>query len=91
MRFVWDHAKRLANIRKHGIDFIDAVAIFEGDILTIEDNRVDYNETRLITLGLFKGHVMVVVHTEEKELIRIISVRKATRYEEKRYFKEIAD
>jgi uncharacterized protein len=91
VRFEWDEAKRRLNVKKHGIDFIDVPDMFSGDILTIEDDRYDYGETRYITLGQIKGITIVVAHTESKDIIRIISARKATRYEEIRYFEEIAD
>jgi uncharacterized DUF497 family protein len=63
--------------------------MFDGDVVTIEDERFDYGETRFITLGLLQFHVIVVAHTEDDEVIRIISARKATKNEEKNYFKEI--
>ena len=53
--------------------------------------RFDYDETRFITLGLLDGRVVVIAHTETQEVIRIISVRKATKNEEANYFKEITD
>ncbi len=67
MEFEWDENKRLSNIRKHGIDFADAEAVFEGDTVTVEDNRFDYGEVRFITLGLLEGDVVVVVYTEQKK------------------------
>ena len=91
MRYEWDPAKRRNNLRKHGIDFADAVEVFDGLTVTIEDTRFDYGETRYLTLGLFRTHVVVMVHTETEEVIRIISVRKATKNEEILYYQEIAD
>ncbi len=91
MKFEWDEAKRLANIQKHGIDFADVPEIFERDTVTVIDDRFDYGETRYLTLGLLKSRVILVVHTESDDTIRIISARKATRYEEKNYFEQIAD
>lgn len=91
MRFEWDEAKRRLNVRRHGIDFVDAVEVFDGITLTIEDTRFDYGETRYVTLGLLKGRVVVITHTEQDDVIRIISVRKATKNEEANYFKQIAD
>ncbi len=91
MDFVWDEAKRQSNIRKHGIDFLDVTPIFDGDLVTIEDTRFDYGETRFISLGLVKGLVIVVAHTEEESVIRIISARKATKNEEVQYFKTLTD
>jgi len=91
MKFDWDEAKRRFNIRKHGIDFLDVAKVFDGDILTIEDDRYEYGENRFITLGILRNHVIVIAHTETETLIRIISARKATRNEEKLYFEQIAD
>jgi hypothetical protein len=64
---------------------------FAGTTLTILDGRFDYGESRFITLGLLRGRVVVIAHTETREVIRIISVRKATKDEEATYFKEITD
>jgi uncharacterized DUF497 family protein len=89
MQFEWDRQKRKTNIRKHGFDFLDAAMVFEGDTLTIPDEREEYGEERFVTLGLLKGVVVVIVHAEEEDLIRIISMRKATKNEEINYFKEI--
>lgn len=91
MRFEWDEDKRLTNIRKHGIDFADAPAVFEGDAVTMEDDRFDYGERRFVTLGLMTGRVVVVVHTERADVTRIISARKATKDEETSYFQQVAD
>ena len=89
--FEWDERKRQANIRKHGIDFADIPPLFEGDIVTIEDTRYDYGETRFITFGLLKIRVIVVVHTERNGNLRIISARKATKNESKIYFQKITN
>ena len=89
--FEWDETKRQTNIRKHGIDFVDIPSLFDGITVTFEDTRYDYGETRFITLGLLKSHVIVVVHTERNQNIRIISARKATKHESELYFKQIAD
>ncbi|MBC6454529.1 MAG: BrnT family toxin [Hormoscilla sp. SP5CHS1] len=83
MEFEWDEAKRFANIDKHGIDFIDASSVFNGDTATVEDNRYNYGEQRFVTFGILQGRVIAVVHTERDQLIRIISARKATKYEQK--------
>lgn len=86
-----DEAKRQANIRRHGIDFVDAVEVFKVETVTVVDDRYEYGETRLLTLGLVNGTVFAVSHTETDEVIRIISARKAQRDEEIRYFTEIRD
>jgi uncharacterized protein len=91
VRFEWDEKKRRINIRKHGIDFADVPAMFELDTVTVIDDRFEYGEIRYQTLGLLKSHVILVVHTESETVIRIISARKATKYEEEIYFREISD
>jgi uncharacterized protein len=89
MEFEWDESKRVSNLRKHGIDFLDVPAVFDGAVVTVEDERFDYGEERFVTFGLLQGHVIAVVHTENEDYIRIISARKATKYEQKNYFKQI--
>jgi len=91
VRFEWDEAKRRVTIRKHGIDFADVPFIFEADLLTLIDDRFEYEETRYITLGLLRGRTILVVHTEADDVIRVVSARKATRYEERSYFERVAD
>jgi uncharacterized DUF497 family protein len=89
MQFEWDEKKRRANLAKHGIDFADLAPLFSGLTITVLDSRYDYGEFRFITLGILNGIAMTVAHTETGEVIRIISARKATRYEEESYYKEI--
>ncbi|VXD23309.1 conserved hypothetical protein [Planktothrix serta PCC 8927] len=91
MEFEWDEEKRLTNLRKHGIDFIDVPIVFEGDIVTIEDERFNYGEQRFVTLGLLQRQVVVIVHTERENFTRIISARKATRYEQQIYFEQLSN
>lgn len=91
MRFEWDEAKRESNLLKHGIDFVDVEKVFVGETVTILDDRFDYGEERFITLGLLDERLVVIIHTETNDLIRLISARKATRNEEINYFQEIAD
>jgi uncharacterized protein len=96
MEFEWDEAKRLANLRRHGIDFMDIPSVFDGDIVTIEDDRFRYGEQRFITLGMLQGRVVAIVHTEREECTRIISARiisarKGTNYEQRTYFEQISD
>jgi uncharacterized DUF497 family protein len=91
MRFEWDEAKRQANLAKHGVDFADVEPMFDGFTVTTLDDRFDYGEEWFVTFGLLNGFVLAVVHTETDSVIRLISARKATKYEEKKYFKDIAD
>jgi len=87
--FAWDEVKRRANYAKHGLDFRDAEKVFQGITLTAEDNRQDYGEKRLISLGLLEDMVVVVVYTARSEKTRIISMRKANHRERKAYEEKI--
>jgi uncharacterized DUF497 family protein len=89
MRFEWDEAKRRSNIKRHGIDFVEVEVVFAGETITSLDDRYPYNETRFLTFGLLWGRVVAIAHTEAHEVMRIISVRKATKNEEIAYYKEI--
>jgi len=86
MRFIWDEAKRQANLNKHGVDFTDAERVFAGPTFTFEDDREDYGEQRWVTLGLLGVQVVVIVHTETEKEIRIISMREADNNEQLLFF-----
>lgn len=77
----WDEAKRLRNLRLHGLDFRGAEAIWEEFTVTLEDVRADYGERRWVTFGLLRGQVVVLVHTERGDDDRYISLRRADTYE----------
>ncbi|WP_234477023.1 BrnT family toxin [Paraburkholderia nemoris] len=86
VRFEWDELKNQINIRKHGIDFRDAVDVFDHPVLTAIDQREDYGEERWIALGWMAAIVGVVVYVERNaDVFRIISARKATKHEIKRH------
>jgi len=89
MRFTWSPAKRLSNLRLHGIDFLDAPSVFEGATFTFEDDRFAYQEQRFVTLGLLSGVPVSIVHTESADEIRIISFRKATNRETDIFFTNV--
>jgi uncharacterized protein len=85
MSYEWDPNKARANIRKHGINFSDAVGVFEDEnALTTQDKNTV--EDRFITVGRdFLSRIVVVVYTFRESSIRIISARKATAHERKMY------
>jgi uncharacterized DUF497 family protein len=87
--FSWSEAKRAANIKAHGLDFVDVPRVFEGATYTFEDDRFSYGEQRFITLGLLVGIPVSIVHTENGHEIRVISFRKATKREAQLYFDAI--
>jgi uncharacterized DUF497 family protein len=69
--------------------FVDAPKVFEGPTFTYEDDRFDYSEQRFVTLGILDEFVVSIVHTETSRVIRIISLRKATKHEQAIFFKNI--
>jgi hypothetical protein len=86
MKFEWDEAKRQTNLRDHKLDFADTEIIFSGITFTFEDDRFEYGEDRFITLGLLREAVVVIAHTERNDTVRLISMRKATKNEQRLYF-----
>ncbi len=87
MIFEWDTRKAESNLRKHGVSFNEATTAF-GDLLsfTIPDPIHSTGEERFILLGrTFRGRLIVVVHTERGDTIRLISAREATRAERRTY------
>lgn len=91
----WDEGKRASNKQRHKIDFADLLELFDNETATEVDDRYDYGEERLLTFGLFLGEVVAVAHTEtivgNDSVIRVISARKAEKYEQEYYFKKIRD
>ena len=85
MVYQWNRDKAATNLRKHGVDFADAVSVFSDALaITILDERFD--EERFVTIGLDAfGRVLVVVYTLRGDEIRAISARKATRQERLQY------
>lgn len=81
--FEWDDQKAASNLHKHGVSFDEAVSVFcDGLALTFSDTDHFEDEERSRTYGISnKERLLVVVHTERRNSVRIISARKATRYE----------
>jgi uncharacterized DUF497 family protein len=87
MKFEWDEEKRQLNLQKHGIDFVDAQALFEeARIYSYPSPRSA--ENRWVTVGPILDRLIAVVWTERSEVIRLISARRA-RDEEKRHYREL--
>lgn len=87
MRYTWDEAKRQANLNKHGLDFADAKHVFAGPLVLFEDKRAEYGEQRMIGIGLLDVLVVLIVHVESEDEIRIISMRKADSDETDLYYR----
>jgi len=85
--FEWDPQKAKSNLEKHGVSFEEASTAFQDTLsLTIDDPLHSIDEERLILIGMSqKNRVLVVVHTERGDNIRIITARKAIKEERKSY------
>ena len=85
VRITYDAAKRAATIARRGLDFADAGEVFAGRHVTRRDERPLYDEERLITVGVSRDEVVVIVWTERDATRRIISMRKADRNERRNF------
>ena len=87
LAFEWDDAKAERNRKKHGVTFEEAATLFEDPLsLTIEDSVHSHAEERFVILGASAwGRLLVAVHTERGDKIRIISAREATSRERRDY------
>lgn len=88
--FEWDPEKAQQNVEKHGVSFEEAATLFGDPLsLTIEDPLHSAAEQRWVTMGLtYKQRLVVVVHTDRGNSIRLISARKATRSEKREHEEE---
>lgn len=85
MEITYDAEKRALIREVRGLDFDDAVHVFAGTTVEIEDDRKDYGEVRWQTFGLLKGRLVAVVWTPRDEARHIITMWKANDREKKRY------
>lgn len=90
MQFEWDENKNLSNQEKHGVDFNQAIEVWNDENkLEIPDNRKDYGEERWIIIGKIVDITGVVVYTVRRTSHRIISARRANRKEREIYTNQI--
>jgi uncharacterized protein len=87
LKFDWDPKKAASNIKKHGVSFEEAATAFgDPESLTIADPDHSDQEDRWILLGFSSSaNLLVVVHTERGDIIRIISARRASKKEQRMY------
>ena len=86
--FEWDLVKAQSNLAKHGVSFEAGRLVF-GDVFALEslDFRAGTAEARYVATGMANGVLLTVVYVERGDRIRIISARKATRHEQKEYYR----
>ena len=91
LKFEWDENKNQTNIKKHGISFEEASSVFyDEDALILNDEAHSQKEDRFVLIGFsYKYNLLVVCHCyrQNEKVVRIISARKATKYEGKEYLK----
>jgi uncharacterized protein len=85
----WDENKRKSNLKDHGIDLVEVACVFDAPMLTVEDERVQYGEQRLQSLGWFRRRVVFLVWTERNDGARVISCRYGDKHETRAYFKAL--
>ena len=87
----WNPSKASENYAKHGVSFQLAKEVFRDPFaMEFLDDRRDYGETRFVILGLVEAQVLYVAYTERQDAVRIISAQRATKNEQKAYFRENA-
>ena len=86
-RFEWDDEKARANLAKHDFSFESGCLVFDDPHIT-EQPDDDLDEQRFKVTGMSEGRLLTVIYTERPPRLRIISVRKATRHEQKAYFSQ---
>ena len=85
MAISFDPAKRLATLEARGLDFRDADKVFAGPLIEGPDDRFDYGEDRIVTVGFLDRRMVVLVWTWRGPDRHIISMRKANEREQQRY------
>ena len=87
LQFSWDEAKSRRTFDERGLDFASAARIFEGSTLDEIDDRRDYGERRIVSVGCVQGQILTVVWTSHRGGAerRIISARRSNRHERKRF------
>ena len=85
--FEWDDDKASSNLAKHGVSFPEAATVFADPLsLTIPDPAHSQVEDRFVIIGSsYQGKLLVVVHTDRGDNIRVISTRRASKRERKAY------
>jgi uncharacterized DUF497 family protein len=83
MEIEFDTAKDLENRAKHGVPLAIGLHVLDAMMGEVEDTRHDYGETRMQAFGMVEGRLFVCVYTLRGDVYRLISVRKASRQEQR--------
>jgi uncharacterized DUF497 family protein len=90
VKITFDPAKRQAVLNQRGLNFADALVVFAGSTITVEDTRHDYGETRFQTVGFLADRIVMVVWTSRNEARHVISMRKCNDREKVIYQKRFS-
>ncbi|MEI9989932.1 MAG: BrnT family toxin [Rhizomicrobium sp.] len=85
MDFEWDEAKRLSNLAKHGLDFVNAAKLDWARASILPDHRFDYGEDRYRAFLTMDGVLCSIAFTRRAGALRIMSFRRANRMERRLY------
>jgi uncharacterized protein len=91
MRITYDPVKREWTLRERGLDFERAVEVFAGLTIDIPDQRHEYGERRINSVGHLNGCMVIVCWTPRGEARHIISMRKTNDREKARYRKRFEE
>lgn len=85
MPFEWDPAKAASNLRKHGVAFEEAVTVFADPLALVFEDESDPANARIVGVSMLPRLLLVVFVERAGDAIRLISARRPTRHERKRY------
>lgn len=91
MKVTFDPAKRDKTLTERGLDFVDAAEVFAGPTLDQADERFEYGETRVVSVGYLRGRMVVIVWTARGDARHIISMRKANDREQARFGQRLGE
>jgi uncharacterized protein len=91
MKITFDPVKRAATLSERGLDFEDAAEVFLGDTLDFPDDRRDYGELRMLTVGHLRGRMLIVIWPPRGSARHVISMRKANAREKARFGKRFEE
>jgi uncharacterized protein len=85
MVLTWDPKKRTITLKNRRLDFARCEEVFSGPTVEFSDERMDYGERRIVTIGILDSELVVIVSTERSDSTRIISMRRASKHERRLY------
>jgi uncharacterized protein len=91
MKITYDPVKRATTLADRELDFEDAAEVFRDDTLDFTDNRRDYGELRILTVGHLRGRMVIVVWTPRENARHVFSMRKANAREKARFGKRFEE